>query len=216
MFEFRSFKAGATLLALAVAPLATAAPIVKDLGGGWQVTIFQPDQLDLVSYGVDTRGERLTVEKLANFTEVDEFSGIPSALNMTFTQIAPDAATASQIAIDTQFIQNNTGIDWNGFREILFPGARAEFDPGMSAAFDIAPFTVRNYNLGNSEVVFSGGVVPDGGVWTPGAAAGELVIVIDLTADQPVQFTLKEIPTPEPGSLALLAVGALAALRRRA
>lgn len=216
MFGIRSLKVGAVALGFIAVPIATADPIVKNLGGGWQVTIFQPEHLDLVSQGVDTRGERLTVEKIAEFTDVDEFTGIPAALNMTFTQIAPDAMTATQIALDAEFITNSTGLDWNGFREILVPGARAEFDPGMSAAFDITPFSNRAYSLGNSAVTFTGGVVHDGDVWTPGVAGGELVIIVDLSTSFPAQFTLKEIPTPEPGSLALLAAGAIAALRRRA
>ena len=59
----------------------------------------------------------------------------------------------------------------------------------------------------NGSVLFSGGTIPDGGTWTPGADLGGLQINVDLSGMEMSKFVLKEIPRiPAPAALALLAI----------
>jgi hypothetical protein len=140
---------------------------------------------------------------------------MPPTISVVFEQIADDAETVSQIKITEEIVENNTGVDWDAFRILLFPNAKVEFDVADSATFSIDPFTTRTYVNQNAEVIFADGVVVNGATWNPGADSGELVIDVDLTNETPVAFTMKELPVPEPatGVIALAAFG-LAALRR--
>ena len=191
------------------------ADLIIDLGGGWQATIFNEGQVDLVVDFVSIDQDIIVLQKFANFTDVDPFTGLPAPLSIAFNQIAPDAQTVSHIVFTDMFIFNTTGLNWTGFREILL-GPDVAFDPIASADFSIDPFTTASFNADNSEVLFSGGTVLDGMSWTPGSAAGGLVINIDLSGNAPAKFVLKELPIPAPGALALLALGLLGSRRRRA
>jgi len=205
--------AGAALLWSAPA---VAGPIIKNLGGGWQVTILQPDRSDIDTVSVSLPNDELVISKEANFSEIDGVTGLPASINVVFEQIAPDNETVSQIKITEEFIQNNTGVDWDSFRVLLFPNAKVEFDTLDSAGFSITPFTSRVYINQNSEVVFAGGIVPDGSTWNPGNASGELVIDVDLSNEAPVAFTMKELPVPEPAGALFLVIGLGLATARRA
>ena len=66
---------------------------------------------------------------------------------------------------------------------------------------------------GNQEVLFSGGTVEPGEVWFAGAASGTLVIDIDLSPSGPVQFVLRDLPIPSPGTIALLGIAGLTGRR---
>jgi len=196
-------------------PLVASAQVVKDLGKGWEVTIFQPTMVDVF---VDPSGPgTLVIEKIAEFAEIDPFTGAPEPVLLTFRQNQPDAQTVDQIVITSAVITNSTGLDWISFTEALLPGQLAQFNPGLSNDFSIDPFTNREYLDGDTDVIFSGGTVASGTTWSPGVASGGLVIDVDLSGSAPVVFTLKEIPQiPAPGALALLAIsGVLAARRRR-
>lgn len=193
--------------------VASAGEIVKNLGGGWQVTIFDPDTADVVTDFVND--DILVVEKAAEFIDIDPDTEQPEPINLLFTQIAPDAQTVTRIILTDEIILNSTGQNWTSFRNILIDSGQVMFNQAASATFSIAPFTTRTYNGSSTEVEFAGGVVPAGGVWTPGLDSGGLVIDIDLDAPTPVSFTLKELPVPEPTSALLVLGGALAMIRCR-
>ncbi|HMQ14955.1 MAG TPA: PEP-CTERM sorting domain-containing protein [Phycisphaerae bacterium] len=200
--------------AAALASPALADPIIKNLGGGWQVTILQPAVSDISTVSVSLPNNELVISKEADFNLIDPDTGQPATISVVFEQIAPDEETVSRIKITEEIVRNNTPVDWDSFRILLFPNAKVEFDVDASAGFSIDPFTTRSYLALNSEVVFAGGVVTAGSTWNPGADSGELVIDIDLSNGAPVAFTMKEQPIPEPASiLGMLALAA--ALRRR-
>jgi hypothetical protein len=189
----------------AVVPLTASAQVVKQLGQGWEVEIFQPNMVDVF---VDPSSPgTLVIEKIAEFGSIME-------IDLTFTQNLPDAQTASQIVITNAVITNSTGQDWISFTETLTP--LATFNQALSAGFSIAPFTTRQYSGGDTQVEFSGGTVQSGQVWSPGLASGGLVIDVDLSGSTPAVFTLSELPAiPAPGAMALIALGGLGAARRR-
>ncbi len=213
-------RGSAAVLALGVAvtvvgPVA-ADPIIRNLGGGWQATILNPEVSDLVGVGYDSEDRVLSVRKTAVFDAIDEFTELPVPISIIFTQIAADPNSATRIAIVDENITNNTGVAWPSFRNTLIDGGQVAFNQPLSAGFSIAPYTTRSYNGASTEVTFAGGVVPNGGVWTPGLPDGELVIDVSLANSNPVTFSLKELPTPEPGTLSALLLSAAVMLRRRA
>lgn len=193
---------------------ASATAEIIDLGGGWQAEVFT-DNVDVVSLGFDNGV--LTIQKIAEFTEIDEFTGEPAPINITFSQVADDANTASKIIIDSEMLTNSTGLDWIDFESILVDGGDAVWNPAEMAGLDIAPFTGSEFLDGDTIFRTFGGTVADGDTWNPGAASGDFVIDLDLSGDSPLVFTLKEAPSvPAPGAfgLAVLA-GAVCARRRR-
>lgn len=190
----------------AALPLIASGQVVKDLGKGWEVTIFQPGTVDVF---VDPSGPgTLVIEKVAEFGSV-------APIELLFTQNQPDAQTVDQIVLTSAIITNSTGQDWISFTETVTPGV-AQFDTGLSGDFSISPFTTRQYSNGDTEVVFAGGVLGAGEIWAPGLASGGLVIDIDLSGSAPAVFTLAELPAiPAPGAAALLVIGGLVAAGRR-
>lgn len=213
-------RIGALLAAVALPAASLAGPVTKNLGGGWQVTIFDPINVDVVTDFVNVQGNLLVIEKFANFVGLDPITGLPKPAQLLFEQIEPDVTTVSRIVLTDEIIVNNSGLDWNLFREELIPTKTGEqvFNQALSATFSIDPFTTRTYNDVGSVVDFSGGIVPAGSTWAPGVENGGLYIDIDLdSSNEAFTFVLKEIPIPEPASAlgALLAAALGVSARRR-
>ena len=202
-----------SVCALALAPAALA-DLVIDLGGGWRATIFDEDNVDLAVDFVSIEDDILVIQKFANFTTIDPFSGQPDPVQIAFNQIADDALTVSRIVITDQLLFNNTGVDWTSYHETLL-GGNVAWNQAESASLSYDPFTTRSYNDDSTIIEFGGGVVADGTAWTPGLESGGLVIDIDLSGEEGVKFVLKEAPLPGPGALALLGVAGLVGGRRR-
>ena len=167
------------------------------------------------------------IEKAATFTQGPNINGVFPTIPITFIQTAN--TIVNRIIIEDEIITNLTGSPWTDFHMDLIDSGDAFFDVANTAAsggggpigFSISPFTQAAFSNGNTTLDIWGGVVPHGMVWNPGSGAsnGELWIQVnphDLSVQGavPTVFTLKETPTPEPGSLVLLALGAAAVLRR--
>jgi len=201
---------------LAAAGMASADPVIQDLGGGWQVTIFDPAnvQIEVNNSGSIFQDGQLVITKRATVNSLTD-EGVPTPIVLVFQQIAPDALTIPRIAITEEVINNQTGQLWTAYRQVLAQSSRATFNQALSAGFSIDPYLFANYNVFSDSVLYSGGTgVPSGGTFNPGFTAGELVIDIDLSA-APVLFALKEIPIPTPGTVGLMALAGIAAARRR-
>lgn len=182
------------------------------IAGGWEISAFDEDHVDVVVDFVDVGNNILVIEKFAKFDAIDPFTDAPASLSVSFRQVADDADTVSRIVITEEFLSNNTDLAWGGFREILM--GKASFAQEQFKSFTIAPFTKRELLDGGKEAFFFGGVIEPGTTWNPGFGASGLQIDVNLTAG-PVTFVLKEMPViPAPGAAWLLALAGL--LSRRA
>ena len=163
------------------------------------------------------------IQKSAEFTQAP-VNGVFPAIPIVFMQTGP--TNVSHIVIDDEIITNSTGSPWTDFHFDLLDSGDAVFNPASTAAsggggpigFSISPFTVAVFANANTRLDISGGVVPNGGIWFPGDGAtdGQLWIDVNPRTSAPfTTFTLKETPTPEPTTLALLAIGGLLMRRRR-
>ena len=194
-----------------------------DLGGGWQAS--WDSSLDpYVDINVlSVTDDAIFLQKSAEFTQ-GPVAGVFPSIPIVFRQTG--ASTIQSIVLDDEIIANSTGVDWTDFHIDLLNGLDAWFDEvqtGQSGGpgpigFYIGPFTEAAFTSPR-RLDISGGVVAGGQVWFPGdgAANGQLWIgVVSAPSGAPgTLFTLKETPTPEPGSLALLGLGGLAVIRRR-
>jgi len=207
--------ASAGLLLVTVTPT-FAVPV--PLGGGWQAEVLNGAQ---ASFVVDPPPPgAIAFEISKDFTQGPGVGGVFPSILIQFTQVGTDANTVDRMIITQEAITNLTGSVWTDFHWAVLDMGQAWFNP-TDTNFNTAPFTNQSFsnfldsptNQKPTEFNVDGGVVPDSGfTWFP---SGDLVIDIDLSAPGPVTFNLKEFPTPEPASIALLAMGAVAVLRRR-
>jgi hypothetical protein len=216
-----SHRVAGALSVGAAAILAAAAPAhasFVDLDGGWRAS--WDDALDrfVDVYSIGVVGDALFIEKSAEFTLGPE-GGVFAPIDIVFTQTSADAV--SSIVIDDEIIANSTGADWLDFHLELV-GDAATFNDDLTAdsggpgpiGFSIAPFTEAEFSGDLRRLDLFGGLVPDGHLWFPGVAGGQLWI--DVTGGEGTTFTLRETPTvPAPGSLVLLAAAVLLGIPRR-
>lgn len=171
------------------------------------------------------------IQKSAEFTQ-GPVNGIFPSIPIVFRRINGwTGPTVQNIVIDDEIITNSTGVAWTDFHFDLLNHGEVWFDPAATAAsggggpigFSIAPFTTAaftNFIDGDPNrpmrLDIAGGVVANGSTWFPGDGAtdGQLWIHVGNTAPNTL-FVLKETPTPTPGALALLGIGALLGGGRR-
>ena len=191
------------------------ADIVIQLGMGWEAVL--PDGSNVTLTVNQSTDGVLHLSKEATFRSIDPFTGAPEPALITFRQVAADAQTASQIIIDDEMILNLTGMTWTGYRQILGLSNNVAFN-NASLGMSVGPeFTTNTMLNSNRELLSDGGPgVSNFGMWMPGTVGG-LVIDINLAGqDEPVIFTLKELPViPTPGAIALGSIGLAAMGRRR-
>lgn len=131
----------------------------------------------------------------------------------TFQQHLPDAVGVIRIADES--ITNATGVEWTDFHwELMVDSVNgtAVFDDTDPGNFNIAPFT--NKDLHPATLDADAGIVLPGGLFSPGHGSGPLYIVTD-PGQELLRFTLIQYPTPEPVTMAMLALGSAAVLMRR-
>jgi len=217
--EKRSFvKRGIVvgLLAFLWVGPAVATPLVPLIDGegdnsGWSVGISGATTgVSVVDVDLGASEVILTVEKDYQGHTVDggdiEF---PVGL-LSF--VHEDGQAVGRIIIRSETVANNTGITWTAFRWSIFETGVARFNISASSGWVTSPLTVRTWqdidagdnNLAGA-LLADGGVVPSGGIFSPGV---DLVIDTDVGANG-AGFTLKQQVIPEPGTSALLGLGAL-------
>lgn len=193
--------------------LLAASPALGDitipLGGGWQASV---PNLSAVGINVDTvTSQFVAIEISKDFTE-PSVNGIFPGLNIVFSQVDVDGATAPQIVILDESVTNQTGEDWTDYHMELLTAGDVSFNIASSLGFSMAPFANRLFTLTTLDA--DNGLVFNNSSFFPGAGPGELVIDADLSGG-PVTFSLLEYPTPEPATFALMLIGLGVISRRR-
>jgi len=213
---FKRFGVAALLAGATIASGVANAETIVLGSSGWQASWDSSldGRVDII---IDAVGpDFVLIQKAAEFTEGPGVGGIYPPIAITFQQISPNAVP--RIIMADEILTNSTGTTWTDFHMELVDHGDATWDPGATfgSGFSIAPFTNLVFQPGNTTLdIFGGGVIPHGGIYSPGIAAGELYINVNVAAQAPfTTFTLKEFPTPEP-TTALLLVSGAALLRRR-
>jgi hypothetical protein len=213
----------AVLAALAVSAPAGAATITlgsSNWTASWDSSLN--GYVDIVVDAYD--GTNLLIQKSAEFLQGPNVFGLYPTIPITFQQIGP--STLQSIVIEDEAITNSTGTDWTDFHFDLLDSGDATFRTA-GFWFTTSPFDHQVFNASHTRLDVDGfglgpggsnAMVLDGEQWFPGdgASNGELIMDVVGHASAPYTvFTLKETPTPEPATLALVALGAAAIGRRR-
>ena len=223
----RRFAAITFVLSLALTPIASADMMVDlvDINGidsGWSVALADNIHTGIAVDAVTVDSVRIEVFKEFYHPPV---GGRFAANTIRFVQRLSDAKTVGTIEITDEIVINSTGVAWTDYHWEI-EGSAAAFSSTDTAAsgFDVSPFTTMTWGTDLAGWVTphsvtldaEGGTVPAGSVFIPGLIAGRLYIDVDLSGDD-AKFSLNQYPTPEPGSLAVVAGGAgLLLVRRRA
>ena len=203
---------------LTIPAFANATPIV--LGdSGWQAEITDNANVGIL---IDAEYEQFVLIEIVKVFPTPPTGGQFAPISIDFTQIAPDANTVALIALNDEIITNNTGADWLDYHWNIEGDAAFEISSTLNSGFNVSPFTNIDWTPKAgwgadyaSELNLSGGIVPNGGTFTPGLDGGALVIKADFSGEDAASFTLNQNPTPEPATMILAAAGIPLLLKRR-
>jgi len=187
-----------------------------EVDSGWSVT-YNTDVVEVAVDAVSLEDDYLLIQISKDFVyPPNPITGRFPAIMVDFVQRLDDAATVSSIRIADESITNLTGAVWTDFHWAVMNHGNAWFDVPASGDFGIQPaphFQTQIWSLvdGTTDratgLTLVDGLVTKGSSYYPGVDDSDLVIHVDLSDPNPMSFTLKEYPTPEPGTMALLGIG---------
>jgi hypothetical protein len=211
------------LMVCSVSPL-QAGTIDLDYGtieSGWHVDFGGATTgVTVTDVDLDNKTATITITKDYDEAPTDVFGTwvFEQVGTLTFIEDSANSDLIDKIIIDSESIDNNTGVTWDRFRWLVEPSGAAEFNAAESSGWNEPSF--NNWIFSNSDNqldatngsgVASGSIFP----FAPGAN-GDLVIDIVAPASSAIRsFTLKQHVTPEPATMSLLLVGGCTILRRR-
>ena len=212
------------LMSISLAPASVTVDLVDSSGNdsGWSMILADDVHNGVVIDGVNAAAVFVTIE-IAKDYYLPMANGVFPPNVIGFRQRLDDSLTVGTIRITDEVITNHTGREWTDYHwEILDSTAAFDRTATEASGFSTGPFTTDTWGPAPSgwtaqhsaSLSVAGGVVPNGGVYLPGMASGWLEIDVDLAQDDS-DFDLTQYPTPEPGTLVLLALGGAAVLGRR-
>ena len=183
---------------------------------GWSVT-YDSRLVDITVDQVSLGGDYLLVEISKDFyLPPNPVTGQFPPILIDFVQRRPDAHTVGTIRIADESITNRTGVGWTDYHWEVLDHFNAWFDVPASGSFGIQPwphFQTQHWERRllapqRADVleVFDGWVRP-GSSYYPGTDGSDLVIRTNLLGSDPLSFTFKQYPTPEPATMVLLGLG---------
>jgi hypothetical protein len=186
---------------------------------GWAVFYDEAVGSVVLDNDLDPLGDGKVILQLSKtFNEpFDPQSGQFPPIFVTFEQVVATQAV-SQIVIDNEVMVNNTGLPWTDFEWIILDKTDAWFDEVASANFSVDPFGQKQFiEPDGSQVLMAyGGTVLDSGqTFTPGIVGNLVIDMVVADAAPLTAFTLKQLPTPEPVTAFMLALGLGWVVRRR-
>jgi len=162
-----------------------------DSGWSWDVSAAQAPFVNLVF--IKTSGNQFFFEKDA------QFQNITTPVTITFTKTATSGA--KDLVIADEVLANKTGSDWTSFTFSLASTSQGSA-PGFAFAtsdgkaglgdFNINPFTAFSFQSNNSTLNVSGGTVPNGSTFFPGAQSTTGLAIVASGSDS--NFNLVEQP----------------------
>jgi hypothetical protein len=192
----------------------------EDEDSGWSAILADDVYSGVVVDAITDSYVRIEIAK--TFFQGPEGGQFPANL-IEFRQTADDIDPLPVIQITSEAITNDTGWDWTDYHwEIIGDDAAFDRTATENSGFSIDPFTRGLWGAApagwspdhSASLDVDGGTVRDGETFFPGSGQGRLYIDVDVTGQQPVSFVLRQYPTPEPGTMAVLAGGALILLVR--
>lgn len=203
----RSLMAALVIL-LAASSFALATPTPLDSSGwSYEVGPGVTASVQFVSLGDNIL--RVTLAKDFGPVEVIDGESILASCLINFIRTGQSAVNT--IVIQSETIQNNSGLAWQEFYWTVPQTNQALINQSASIGWVPSPFSTVSWVTASSLVCkATGGTLPSGQSFSPSA---DLTIDVAPFANS---FTLKEwSDVPEPVTLALLAAGSLALLPRR-
>lgn len=196
--------AGAVCLGFVAAAHATVTDLNISLNSGAGSLFFADGTFD---EGTDWRWQSNPNGSATGFVYEDWVGAGPVTLGADVVYTGSDAIVKLY-----KFATNHSGFDWTDFHMTLTPSPTSTVSVDLATSNRFSDITVQANPDGSTDVWY----LTDPGAGDTPILAGQsarLDLRVLVTGDG--DFTIAQHPTPEPTSLALLALGGLAALRGR-